>query len=67
MLTRGLNFTTARLMLLYESLVLDAEVLDFVVTLLQLNLDLVALFLSSLQLADQDVFVDLDLLLTLFH
>ena len=67
MLALSLHFTTAGLVALDETLVLDAQVLDFVVSLLELDLDLVALLFSRLQLADQDVLVHLDLLFTLLH
>ncbi len=65
--TLSLDFTTAALISLDETLVLDSEVLDLVVALLQLNLDLMALLLSCLQLTDQDVLVHLDFFLTLLH
>ena len=67
MLTLSLNFTTGRLIPLDKALILDAEVLDLVVTLLELDLHLMALILSSLLLADKDVLVNLDFLLTLLH
>ena len=66
-LTLGLDFATAGLVTLDEALVLDAKVLDLVVALLELNLDLVALLLSSLQLTDKDVLVHLDFLFALLH
>ena len=50
-----------------ETLVLNPQVLNFIVTLLELDLDLVAFLLGSLQLANQYVFVHLDFFLTLFH
>ena len=66
-LTLSLYFSRTRLIALNEALVLNTKVLHLVVALLELNLDLMALLLSSLEFTDQDVLVDLDLLLTLLH
>ena len=67
MLALCLNFAAAGLVPLDQTLVLDPQVLYLVVTLLQLDLDLVAFLFSSLELTDQNIFMDLDFLLTLFH
>jgi len=66
-LTLGFDFARARLVALDEALILDAQVLHLVVPLLQLDLDFVAFFLRRLQLANEDVFVHLDLFFTLLH
>ena len=67
MLTLSLNFTARRLISLNKALVLDTQVLDLVVTLLELDLHLMALILSSLVFTKEDIFMNLDLLFTLFH
>lgn len=67
MLTLSLNLARTGLVALYETLVLDAQVLNFVVALLELDLYLVTLLLSSFQLANKDVLVNLDFLFTLLH
>ena len=66
-LTLRLNFTTARLVALNETLVLDPQVLYLVVALLKFDFHLVTFLFSRLHLTDQDIFVHLNLLLTLFH
>jgi len=66
-LTLSLNLARTGLVALYETLVLDAQVLNFVVALLELDLYLVTLLLSSFQLANKDVLVNLDFLFTLLH
>ena len=50
-----------------EAFVFNSQVLDLVLSELQLNGDLVALFFSSLEFTDKDVLVDLDLLFSLLH
>ena len=67
MLTLGLNFTTGRLISLNKALILDTKVLDLVVALLELDLHLMALILGSLIFTNEDVLVNLNLFLTLFH
>ena len=67
MLALGLNFTTGRLISLNKALILDTKVLDLVVALLELDLHLMALILGSLIFTNEDVLVNLDLFLTLFH
>ena len=67
MLTLSLNLARTGLVALYETLVLDAQVLNFVVALLELDLYLMTLLLSSFQLANKDVLVNLDFLFTLLH
>ena len=52
MLTLGLDFTTAGLIALNKALVLNTQVLNFIVTLLKLNFNLMAFFFCSLQLAN---------------
>ena len=66
-LTLSFNFTATGLIALDEALVFDAQVLDLIVSLLELNFHLVALLFCSFQLTDQDVFMNLDFFLTLFH
>ena len=67
MLTLGFNFTTGRLISLNKALILDTKVLDLVVALLELDLHLMALILGSLIFTNENVLVNLDLFLTLFH
>ena len=67
MLALGLNFTTGRLISLNKALILDTKVLDLVVALLELDLHLMALILGSLIFTNENVLVNLDLFLTLFH
>ena len=67
MLTLGLNFTTGRLISLNKALILDTKVLDLVVALLELDLHLMALIFGSLIFTNEDVLVNLNLFLTLFH
>ena len=67
MLALGLNFTTGRLISLNKALILDTKVLDLVVALLELDLHLMALIFGSLIFTNEDVLVNLDLFLTLFH
>ena len=62
----GFHFTTTRLVLLHKALVFDAQILDFVLALLQLNLDGVAFLLGSLDLRVENVHVHLDFLFALF-
>jgi hypothetical protein len=50
-----------------EAFVFNSQVLDLVLSELQLNGNLVTLFFSSLELTDKDVLVDLDLLFSLLH
>jgi hypothetical protein len=50
-----------------EAFVFNSQVLDLVLSELQLNGDLVTLFFSSLEFTDKDVLVDLDLLFSLLH
>ena len=67
MLTLSFNFTTRRLISLNKALILDTKVLDLVVALLELDLHLMALILGSLIFTNEDVLVNLNLFLTLFH
>ena len=67
MLTLSLNFTTGRLISLNKALILDTKVLDLVVALLELDLHLMALIFGSLIFTNEDVLVNLNLFLTLFH
>ena len=67
MLALGLDFTTGRLIPLNKALILDAKVLDLVVTLLELDLYLMALIFGSFIFTNEDVLVNLNLFLTLFH
>ena len=67
MLALGLNFTTGRLISLNKALILDTKVLDLVVALLELDLHLMALILGSLIFTNENVLVNLNLFLTLFH
>lgn len=62
-----LHLARARFVPLAKPLVLDAQVFDFILAHLKFNCYLVALFLGSLLLADQDVLVHLNLLFTLLH
>ena len=67
MLTLGFNFTTGRLISLNKAFILDTKVLDLVVALLELDLHLMALIFGSLIFTNEDVLVNLNLFLTLFH
>lgn len=65
--TVSLNISTRALVALHETLVLDAKILNLLSAHLELNSDLVALFLGSLLFRLEDVLVDLNFLLTLIH
>lgn len=66
-LTSSLDFSRGGLVAGNEALIFDTEVLHLGVSGLKLNGDLVTLFFGSLLLGHEDVFVNLDFLLTLFH
>ena len=62
-----LNLSATGLILANKTFVFDSQVLDHVGSLLQLDLNLMLLGLSSLQLRYQDILVDLDFSFTLLH
>ena len=67
MLTHSLNFTGRGLRFLDKTLILNSQVLDLVLSELELNSYFVALLLSGLELTDEDVLVNLDLFFSLLH
>ena len=67
MLTYSLNFTGRGLRFLDKTLILNSQVLDLVLSELELNSYFVALLLSGLELTDEDVLVNLDLFFSLLH
>ena len=66
-LTGGIHFSSAGGVLLDKAFVFDTQVLDTTLAVLELNSHLMALFFSCFEFREQNVLVNLDFLLALFH